>query len=98
MALSWKRDAAAAEAQAWTSDRRLYLTADGRAVGEGDTDALSLLVPEGGRIPLADALRYGLVPAVADQLEATADIETSVGESGETHEQLADTFRPIPEA
>ena len=90
MALSWKRDAAAAEAQAWTSDRRLYLTADGRAVGEGDTDALSLLVPEGGRIPLADALRYGLVAPAPDPDEPD---EPEPG-----HEQLADTFRPIPEA
>jgi hypothetical protein len=40
--------------------RRLYLTADGRVVMEGHSDASSLLYPAGAMVPDAIASRYGL--------------------------------------
>lgn len=45
----------------YTSPRRLYLTADGKVVGHDSPDKQTLLVAEGGTLPLADAERYGLV-------------------------------------
>lgn len=42
------------------SSERLFLTRDGRVVGEGDEAADSLLVGEGGTISEEDATRYGL--------------------------------------
>ena len=53
----------------WTSDRRIYLTKDGKPVEAGDPNAAQLLVAAGGQIPLADAEKYGLVtvtPAVIE--------------------------------
>lgn len=45
----------------WTSNRRLYLTKDGRVVEADDPARATLLVPIGGTILLADAERYGLI-------------------------------------
>lgn len=46
----------------YKATKRLYLSVDGtRAVEEGDPQANTLLVNEGGELPLADARRYGLV-------------------------------------
>jgi hypothetical protein len=55
----------------YKATKRLYLSVDGtRAVEEGDPQANTLLVNEGGELPLADARRYGLV-----QEEEEADDE-----------------------
>lgn len=51
---------------AFTSDRRLYLTADDTVVEEGDVRAVSLLIGEGGTIDAATAKRYGLVKPAED--------------------------------
>lgn len=46
---------------AYTSDRRLYLNADGTKVVEhDDPEAAILLVGEGGELSDADAAKYGL--------------------------------------
>lgn len=42
------------------SDKRYYLTADGRAVEEGDADASTLLFGKGAEVPEETAKRYGL--------------------------------------
>lgn len=44
----------------FVSDKRYFLTADGRVVEDGDPEAHSLLVGEGGLLPEAEAERYGL--------------------------------------
>lgn len=44
----------------YTSEKRLYLTADGKVVQEGDPAAATLLVGEGGQLSDEDAERYGL--------------------------------------
>lgn len=49
----------------WTSDRRLYLDKDGKVVEADDPTRQSLLVAQGGTIPLADAQRYGLTTPIA---------------------------------
>ncbi len=50
----------------FTSDRRLYLTADkARVVDEGDAEAAFLLVGEGGELPEEEAEKYGLTGAKA---------------------------------
>lgn len=46
----------------WVSDRRLYLNAAGQAVEADAPDRVTLLVAAGGRLPLADAERLGLLP------------------------------------
>lgn len=60
----------------WTSDRRLYLNAEGKAVEADDPTRIKLLVAAGGSIPLADAERYGLVtvtPAVVEAVKPQSD-------------------------
>jgi hypothetical protein len=42
------------------SDRRLYLTADKKVVEEGNPEAKTLLVGEGGELSEEDAGKYGL--------------------------------------
>lgn len=59
----------------WTSDRRLYLDKDGKVVEADDPTRQSLLVAQGGTIPLADAEKYGLVtvtPAVIETVTPEA--------------------------
>lgn len=48
----------------WTADRRIYLDREGRAVEAKDPARVSLLVAEGGQIPLEQAQRLGLVAVV----------------------------------
>lgn len=52
----------------WVSPARLYLTADGRVVGEGDPEAAYLLVPEGGVLTDEEAERYGLTGMPEEKL------------------------------
>lgn len=59
----------------WTADRRLYLDKDGKVVEADDPSRASLLVAQGGTIPLADAERYGLIkvtPAVIENVQPQA--------------------------
>jgi hypothetical protein len=56
----------------WTADRRLYLDQDGKVVEADDPNRASLLVAQGGSIPLADAERYGLVTVEPQQVKAVA--------------------------
>lgn len=89
MAVSLNRTSAKATVPLYIAPCRLYLTADDRVVGEGNTDAQSLLVRVGGTIPLADAIRYGLVaPAPAQPTDAEE----------QAHESMVESFRPAPEA
>lgn len=55
----------------WTSERRLYLDQDGNVVEADDPKRASLLVGQGGQLPLADAERYGLLEK-AEQAEVKA--------------------------
>lgn len=54
----------------WTADRRLYLDQSGKVVEADDPTRVTLLVAEGGTIPLADAERYGLVAVEPQQVKA----------------------------
>lgn len=82
----------------WTAPCRLYLTADDRVVGEGDTDALSLLVAPGHIIPLAHAIRYGLVAPTQPEADGEAAepaqtepvSEPALTEQPDGDEQIAD--------
>lgn len=56
----------------WTSDRRIYLDADGKAVEADDPTRQRLLVAQGGTIPLADAERLGLVEVTPAVVKAKA--------------------------
>lgn len=56
----------------YTSDERLYLTAKGEVVKEGDPKATSLLVGAGGQVSAADAEKYGLL---AEAPKAEAEVE-----------------------
>lgn len=59
----------------YVSPDRLYLTADGCVVKHGDPDAHSLLVPQGGRLSIQDAQRYGLLKAKDTPPETEAVLE-----------------------
>lgn len=69
----------------YTSEKRLYLTADGKVVEEGDPNAATLLVGEGGQLSDEDAEHYGLVKgkAVNNANEAPAEDATE-GEKADT--------------
>lgn len=55
----------------YTSDKRLYVTADrATVVPEGDPRAAFLLVAEGGELPESEARRYGLIPEAKEQPKA----------------------------
>lgn len=56
----------------WTADRRLYLDKDGKVVEADDPNRASLLVAEGGQLPLADAKRLGLVEVAPAEIKAIA--------------------------
>lgn len=45
----------------WTSDKRLYLDSNGNVVAANHPDKLTLLVREGGQMPMAQAVALGLV-------------------------------------
>lgn len=49
----------------YTSEKRWYLTADGKAVEEGDPTAATLLIGIGGQLSDEDAERYGLTGSKA---------------------------------
>lgn len=53
----------------YTSDERLYLTAKGEVVKEGDPRAASLLVGAGGQLSAEDAEKYGLLAADTGPLD-----------------------------
>lgn len=58
------------------TDRRYYLTADGRAVEEGDPDGQSLLFGVDAEVSAADAKKYGLTdPAKAAEPEPEPEAE-----------------------
>lgn len=48
-------------ANTFTVTERLYLTADDKVVREGDPKAAFLYATPGKEVPMADAVRYGLV-------------------------------------
>jgi hypothetical protein len=50
----------------YKSDRRLYLDKDNNVVEARDKNRRTLLVGEGGEIPMEDARRYGLVGDAPD--------------------------------
>ena len=56
---------------------RLWLTADGRLVADGDPEAESLYCIPGNRIPLVEAQRVGLAEGgpAPEKVEASADTE-----------------------
>lgn len=56
----------------WTADRRLYLNAEGKVVEADDPTRQSLLVAQGGTIPLADAERLGIVTVTPAQITTVA--------------------------
>jgi hypothetical protein len=58
----------------WTSPERVYLDAEGKAVGAKDPRRAQLLVCEGGRIPLDQAQALGLVPIVEEVAEEVAEV------------------------
>ncbi len=53
--------AVAAGGKVWTSDRRLWLTPDGKVVEDGDPAARTLLCAPGQTIPWDQAVALGLV-------------------------------------
>lgn len=59
----------------WTSPERVYLDAEGKAVGAKDPKRAQLLVSEGGRIPLDQAQALGLVPIVEEVVEVAEKAE-----------------------
>lgn len=62
----------------WTSPRRLFLTQDGRVVGEHDANAAFLLVGEGGQLDYAEAERYGLTAQVEPPSPVLPELDTAV--------------------
>lgn len=60
------------ETMSWvTATQRLWLTADGeQLVVDGDPAAATLFCAPGQRIPLADAVKYGLAQGKTEKLEA----------------------------
>lgn len=61
------------------TDRRFYLTADGRAVEEGDPDGQSLLFGVDAEVSAADAKKYGLKDPAAAAEPAAAEPEADDG-------------------
>lgn len=61
------------ETPMYTSDRRLYLTRDGRVVEDGDPEAHQLLVGAGGQITAEMARQYGLPEQKPQDAEPAAE-------------------------
>jgi hypothetical protein len=57
----------------YTADRRLYLNAEGKVVEADDPTRASLLVGQGGTLPLDQAQRLGLVDAEEKAAKAPAN-------------------------
>lgn len=62
-------------ANTWTSNRRLYLNKAGAVVEADDPDRTSLLVAEGGSLPLEQAKALGLVNVTPEVVEDVAPAE-----------------------
>ena len=77
------------------SDRRLYLDAEGKVVEADDPNRATLLVSEGGTLPMEDARRYGLLNEAAEKAapEAARGQETARTAS-ETQGRSAEAPRP----
>ena len=54
----------------WISPARLCLTADGRVTHQDDVEAVKLLVGKGGRLPIEEARKLGLVEEVKEKKAA----------------------------
>jgi len=70
----------AKRAEAYTSDRRLYLNAQGEVVEADDPGRVRLLVGEGGTLPRDAAVRYGL--AEAEEGEAAEPVNAEGADAG----------------
>lgn len=90
----------------FVSEERLYLTKDGKVVGEDDPDRHELLVAEGGQIPFARAKELGLVSGDGGDLgarAASADLPAEDGpkaegsKPAETAPPETDPSRPAPQ-
>lgn len=73
----------------FVSNERLYLDKDGNVVGDKDPGKLTLLVSEGGTLPMEEAEKYGLVKEKGqgerEALEAEdAEAEAAADEEEET--------------
>ena len=60
----------------FVAEQTVYLTADGRIVGDKDPAKLTKLVHTGGRLRYEEALRYGLIEAVSAEPAAIVETET----------------------
>lgn len=71
----------------WTADRTIYLDKDGAVVEYGPA-AVTKLVHQGGQLPMAEAIRLGLVKGGATEAAAAPESGSSepeaVGASDET--------------
>jgi hypothetical protein len=67
----------------YTSDKRLYLTADDQVVEEGDERAVSLLVGAGGQLSDAQAAKYGLGRAREATPQAAPKSDVPAAESAD---------------
>ena len=63
-------------AKEFTSDRRLYLSKEGKVVEHDDPNKSELLVAEGGSLSHEDALKYGLVDEEGNTVEKKAEGES----------------------
>lgn len=53
----------------FVSSERIYVDADGKAVGHDDPSKVSLLVAEGASIPLADAQKAGIADSEGNPID-----------------------------
>ena len=77
----------------YTSPARICVTADGELCEETDSNAVRLLVAEGGQIPAAEAAKYGLIAGAEQPMpqpeeapaasEAPAEETAGANETGE---------------
>lgn len=79
--------------QTWTADRRVYLDAQGRAVEATDPTRRTLLIRQGGQIPLAQAAALGLISADPPADPQPSDPPTTAGKPAP-----ANKARPRPAA
>lgn len=85
----------------FVSDERLYLDKDNNVVGGDDPSKASLLVAEGGVLPLATAKQYGLVTNVetvpkADHeslLVAYNSAQSRINDMAAAHDSVVDDLR-----
>jgi hypothetical protein len=65
----------------FTSDKRLYLDGEGNVVGADDPKRKTLLVGEGGQLPMAKAREHGLVKSAEPGDDQAANTESANDES-----------------